>query len=175
MKALHSHGHGRTLTLLLPQDCLNSLCRVSSSRVSGQTGKHGASLAWLDGQLMAHACQGSRCLTCLQAAGKGGAAAKKKSSSSGQENVEVAQREICGACALDRCLKCFMAVLQVLAPSKHIAATGKAAGKWMSGPASGINDIKHAFLTMANATRQQSALLPFSTFVQLVHRWQEKD
>lgn len=39
---------------------------------------------------MAHACQGSHCFTCLQAAGKGGAAAKKKGSNSGQENVRAA-------------------------------------------------------------------------------------
>ena len=88
MKALHSRGHGMTLALLPPQDGLNELCRASSSRINGQTGKRGASFAWLDDLLMTHACQGSHCLTCLQAAGKGGAAAKKKSS--GQENVRAA-------------------------------------------------------------------------------------
>ena len=87
MKPLHSHCNGITLTLLPPQDRLNSLCRASSGRVSGQTGRHGAGFAWLDGLRMAHACQGSHCFTCLQAAGKRGASAKKKSSSSEQENV----------------------------------------------------------------------------------------
>ena len=38
-----------------------------------------------------------------------------------------------------------MAVLQVLVSSKH-TATGKAAGKQMSGTASGIKDAKHTVL-----------------------------
>ena len=87
-------------------------------------------MACVDGLLMAHVCQSSHCITFLQEAGKGGAAAKKKSSNSGQENVRIAQRgKGRVVCTLDKCFKCFMAVLQVPASSKHVAATGKAAGK----------------------------------------------